>query len=173
MQSVSSRIWTRVAVSISYDDNHYTTGTFIWAIYGIVISTTTPDQSGNENNGNEVMSPYTQLLVPRLFGWFIDFNGLSTPLSTITSSYIYIYIYIFFFNKKVHEEIFYFLNLFIFGTTIIYIYICVCVCVCVHADTHLLIKWWKSIMIDTHMHMIGVIIKFLEWPHIDESGKHL
>ena len=26
MQSVSSRIWTRVAVSISYDDNDYTTG---------------------------------------------------------------------------------------------------------------------------------------------------
>ena len=29
MQSVSSRIWTRVAVSISYDDNHYTAGTSI------------------------------------------------------------------------------------------------------------------------------------------------
>ena len=27
MQSVSSRIWTRIAVSISYDDNDYTTGT--------------------------------------------------------------------------------------------------------------------------------------------------
>ena len=27
MQSVSSGIWTRVAVSISYDDNDYTTGT--------------------------------------------------------------------------------------------------------------------------------------------------
>ena len=27
MQSVSARIWTRVAVSISYDDNDYTTGT--------------------------------------------------------------------------------------------------------------------------------------------------
>ena len=27
MQSVLSRIWTCVAVSISYDDNHYTTGT--------------------------------------------------------------------------------------------------------------------------------------------------
>ena len=26
MQSVSSRIWTRVTVSISYDDKHYTTG---------------------------------------------------------------------------------------------------------------------------------------------------
>ena len=29
MQSVSSRIWTRVAVSISYDYNHYTTGELI------------------------------------------------------------------------------------------------------------------------------------------------
>ena len=27
MQSASSRIWTRVTVSFSYDDNHYTTGT--------------------------------------------------------------------------------------------------------------------------------------------------
>ena len=27
MQSGSSKIWTCVAVSISYDDNHYTTGT--------------------------------------------------------------------------------------------------------------------------------------------------
>ena len=25
MQTVSSRIWTHVTVSISYDDNHYTT----------------------------------------------------------------------------------------------------------------------------------------------------
>ena len=28
MQSVSSRIWTRIAVSISYDDDHYTTGPY-------------------------------------------------------------------------------------------------------------------------------------------------
>ena len=27
MQSVLSRIWTHVTMSISYDDNHYTTGT--------------------------------------------------------------------------------------------------------------------------------------------------
>ena len=27
MQSVSSRIWTHVAVSISFNNNHYTTGT--------------------------------------------------------------------------------------------------------------------------------------------------
>ena len=30
MQSVSARIWTRVTVSISYDDNHYTTSTSIY-----------------------------------------------------------------------------------------------------------------------------------------------
>ena len=30
MQSISSKIWTRVAMSISYDDNHYTTGTLIF-----------------------------------------------------------------------------------------------------------------------------------------------
>ena len=29
MQSVSSRIWTRVTMSISCDNNHYTTGTFV------------------------------------------------------------------------------------------------------------------------------------------------
>ena len=34
MQSVSSRIWTHVAVSISYDDNHYTTGTSCYVIDG-------------------------------------------------------------------------------------------------------------------------------------------
>ena len=32
MQSVSSRIWTRVVVSISYDDNHYTTGTSVISV---------------------------------------------------------------------------------------------------------------------------------------------
>ena len=30
MQLVSASIWTRIAVSISYDDNHYTTGTFLF-----------------------------------------------------------------------------------------------------------------------------------------------
>ena len=32
MQSISSRILTRVAVSISYDDNHYTMGTWVMVI---------------------------------------------------------------------------------------------------------------------------------------------
>ena len=45
MQSVSSRIWTRVAVSISYDDNHYITGT-----YQVL---PLRDQNGPESGGNE------------------------------------------------------------------------------------------------------------------------
>ena len=32
MQWVSSRIWTRIAVFVSYDDNNYTTGTSYWTI---------------------------------------------------------------------------------------------------------------------------------------------
>ena len=37
MQSVSSRIWTRVAVSISYEYNHYTTGTSLYIYIYIYI----------------------------------------------------------------------------------------------------------------------------------------
>ena len=38
MQSVSSRIWTRVAVFISYDDYDYTTGTsFVWSLVMITL----------------------------------------------------------------------------------------------------------------------------------------
>ena len=37
MQSVSSRIWTRVAVCISYDDNHYATVTRCDLIIIIII----------------------------------------------------------------------------------------------------------------------------------------
>ena len=38
MQPVSSRIWTRIAVSISYDDNHYSMGTSIYSMgtYGLM-----------------------------------------------------------------------------------------------------------------------------------------
>ena len=47
MQSVSSRIWTRVSESISCEDNHYTTGTYLRSLsdeyahsYGLNITTT-------------------------------------------------------------------------------------------------------------------------------------
>ena len=35
MQSVLERIWTRVAMSISYEDNHYTTGTSKGGLNGV------------------------------------------------------------------------------------------------------------------------------------------
>ena len=38
MQSVSAKIWTRVAVSISYDDNHYTTGTIFGYSVSVLLS---------------------------------------------------------------------------------------------------------------------------------------
>ena len=38
MQLAWSRIWTRVAVSISNDDNHYTTGTFIFLSLSLYLS---------------------------------------------------------------------------------------------------------------------------------------
>ena len=37
MQSVSSMIWTHVAVSISYDDNHYTTGSSLYLFYACLL----------------------------------------------------------------------------------------------------------------------------------------
>ena len=38
MQSVSSRIWTRIAAFISYGDNDYTTGTYIFLLVSALCS---------------------------------------------------------------------------------------------------------------------------------------
>ena len=54
MQSVSSMIWTRVAVSISNDDNDYTTGTSsIGPIDRALSGAITLRQSGPANKGND------------------------------------------------------------------------------------------------------------------------
>ena len=37
MQSISSRIWTHVAVSISYNDNHYATGMIYQRIFRCIL----------------------------------------------------------------------------------------------------------------------------------------
>ena len=47
MQSVSSRIWIRVDVSISYDDNHYSTGISKSVIY-VYINPPAHEQDGTE-----------------------------------------------------------------------------------------------------------------------------
>ena len=92
MQSVSSRIWTHVAMSISYDDNHYTTGTnininvlsddvmiyftlilnsisrrMIWLIDVTLTCMTSQGHSEPESNGNEGNTPQ----FPELQNWAI------------------------------------------------------------------------------------------------------
>ena len=49
MQSISSRIWTRVVVSISYDDNHYTEGTSNKGWYAIKLKQPAINQVMNQN----------------------------------------------------------------------------------------------------------------------------
>ena len=82
MQSVSSRVWARIAVSISYDDNHFTTGipTWCWRVRSVLGNCKTHMLSSSL-----VMSEKTVLLeepLPHfplfschrwvdLFGWFL------------------------------------------------------------------------------------------------------
>ena len=71
MQSVSSRIWTRVAVSISYDDNHYKSSiyTAMWNVIRIHIS----EHNQTMTNFNERMNTllYKNIISHTLFskGW--------------------------------------------------------------------------------------------------------
>ena len=57
MQSVLSRIWTRVAVSISYDDNHYTTGTIsiklLWYLYSLSQKSDTPKEDAPKEDSTQ------------------------------------------------------------------------------------------------------------------------
>ena len=84
MQSASTRIWTRIAMSISYDDNHYTTDTFIsvisierqiWyrhidiysefffcVLYFSFHTVKIPCLRQNNSNGNVIFFKYLQLI---------------------------------------------------------------------------------------------------------------
>ena len=65
MQSISSRIWTRVAVSISCDDNHYTTGTYTVGFIICIEELLFPNLLLTTNSdyvGNNVLYPGTGLL---------------------------------------------------------------------------------------------------------------
>ena len=53
MQSTSSRIWTRVAVFISYNDIHYTTGTSMMMLM-MMTASNTKDIGNNKKNKNEL-----------------------------------------------------------------------------------------------------------------------
>ena len=83
MQTVSSRIWTRVTVSISYHDNHYTTATSINERY----STT------NARTHFDVAGYYVSYYVTRTFdlivSWYLLAN-FDSCLKTIEESRYYI-----------------------------------------------------------------------------------
>ena len=79
MQSVSSKIWTRVAVSISYDDTHYTTKRK--ALYFLYKVNKFRDRSRGGHEGSLFDSYYTNVSksVPLLS---LDCSTWSLPYNT-------------------------------------------------------------------------------------------
>ena len=69
MQSVSARIWTRVAVFISYDDNHYTTRTSSFLFQAIQFSQTILIQLIHFSISTDFV--YTKLNVKTVLYWTI------------------------------------------------------------------------------------------------------
>ena len=94
MQSVSSRIWTRVAVFISYDDKNYTTG------YTNVIEPSLPYRLPEEIGIMAGYVPFLTVLVlyemlrsaANISPWFII--SMSNDSNVSLLMYIYIYIYL-------------------------------------------------------------------------------
>ena len=93
MQSVSSRIWTRVAVSISYDDNHYTMGTsdlnsaIIWMVSTRVLIS----DSSNPFTNPLVTIPSAPITIGItvifMFNSFFNFLARSRYLSLFSPSF--------------------------------------------------------------------------------------
>ena len=94
MQSVSSRIWTRVAVSISNDDNHYTTGKKqVWYSTwdrGVSLPNECPGYNTKQSDGQapwmlELWGMQSTPLLPLLSGslWL----GVVTPDGICSPSY--------------------------------------------------------------------------------------
>ena len=74
MQSVSSRIWTHVAVSISYDNNHYTTVTSREPLHlGDLLL-----QIFQSAGINEIQVKLSKVEIN--ISWLIDFNDMQTRL---------------------------------------------------------------------------------------------
>ena len=125
MQSVSSRIWTRVVVSIPYDDNHYTTSTSVFFF-----------QEANVIKclSSKVVELATriQILIEDAYIWHTNDNlGKHMHTLNFPTSRSKYWGKIGLFNLRIatcvgeekthtHTHIY------------IYIYICVCVCVCMY-----------------------------------------
>ena len=94
MLSVSSRIWTRVTVSISYDDNYYTTVTsdpkvnvIVWLEFEFVyFETAVQDNRDSPHNHKWHTLSKTDDNWNDWFGlvWFVWFYGISTFVGYLT-----------------------------------------------------------------------------------------
>ena len=71
MQSVSSRIWTRVAVSNSYDDNHYTTGTSF--TFSFIIRQFSPCADSQFMMSFDITSLFTNVPLDEVISIWADF----------------------------------------------------------------------------------------------------
>ena len=86
MQSVLSRIWARVAMSISYNDNHYTT--LKWRVWNTVLR--------NIFSSSDAW----KVLELVIMHWFLEpsFSNNINPILDIILDYIYIY------DKKLNKK---------------------------------------------------------------------
>ena len=149
MQSVSSRNWTRVAVSISYDDNHYTTGTSTkhhghLHIDRTLSDATTPVESGPWERWQWRGTPYSPKLQHQITHYiqdshwggflFLCRDAIGVFYSSCRLGHIW----------PETDQIIRLLYDIEFSEipylyVCVYVFVCVCVCVCVFK---IMIQWW-------------------------------
>ena len=141
MQSVSSSIWTRVAVSISYDDNYYTTSTSTYIYMCVCVCVCVCVQCAMGARVCMCVCDCKKMLL-----WIFLF--IHTFFSPVISSNVHRYSNIFhevlkrvitteILNIDFHNKFLKFWNILllqhisIYIYIYIYIYICLCLCLCV------------------------------------------
>ena len=114
MEWVSSRIWTRVAEFVSYEDNNYTTGT----------SWITPRAPPELHHGHLLLCVSVRVCECVCVSEHVSIQHTTTcipPLSLSLSLYLSIYLSLSLSHIHTHTQIYIY----------IYIWVCVCECVCV------------------------------------------
>ena len=101
MQSVLSRNWTRIAVSLSCDDNHYTTGTYDMMMMMMMTVCVCVFSDGEPSNeffllqvkyiSKDVLFVSAVLWVGWLVGWVVGFYDISAIVAYLMPNSVYIY----------------------------------------------------------------------------------
>ena len=132
MQSVSSRIWTRITVSTSYNDNHYITGTSVCVCVSkntkIMFSLSSllwvscrvrNYQTEKDDSIWRVSLSHKKIWVTILWGHNFVIFSFRPLLVLLHWAHFVQYSWLLFLLLEIYIYIY------------IYIYMCVCVCVCV------------------------------------------